>query len=49
MYIRVFLLFQVSKALRLLWEEVDVGRGLVKTVSFVERLLYMKGSVPLAA
>jgi len=44
-YIRIFLLFQVSKELRLLWEEFDVERGLVTMVGSVERFLYMKGSV----
>jgi hypothetical protein len=42
MYIRIFLLFQVSKELRLLWEDDDVERGLVTMVSFVERLFTWK-------
>ena len=39
-YIHIFLLFQVSKELRLLWQEVDVERGVVTKVSFVERLFF---------
>lgn len=41
-FIRIFLLFQVSKEFRLLGVEAGVERGVVKMVSFVERLFTRK-------
>jgi hypothetical protein len=40
-YICIFLLLQVSKEVRMLWEEFDVERGIVTKVSFVERFFFL--------